>query len=211
MKYPIIVTAFDNGVELFIPDPEQVKTVYEQLLLQDASAPFPFWAKIWASANALAAYLSEHPELIAGKHLLEIGAGIGLPSFTIAPHTASLIISDHNADAVALLEKNIEHSGLAHIKCRQLDWNHFPEDITADIVLLSDVNYAPDQFDNLLYLIKRFTQQGSTILLSTPQRIMASPFVQSLQQFCCETILQTIIDNGQEVEIAILILRAKEG
>jgi hypothetical protein len=31
-----------------------------------------------------------------------------------------------------------------------LDWNALPEDLAADVVLLSDINYEPEAFDALL-------------------------------------------------------------
>jgi len=183
--------------------------VYEQLLAKDAATSFPFWAKIWPSAIALSSFLQAEPDWIEGKRVLELGAGIGLPSFSMVPHAAEMIISDHATEAVKLIEKNIQYLGLHHVNAMCLDWNHFPEDIEAEIVLLSDINYAPDQFGPLLALIRKFLEQGTTIILSTPQRISITPFAEALQPFIKRSVLQTVEEMKQAVDIRLLILEKR--
>ena len=75
-----------------------------------------------------------------------------------------------------------------------------------DVVLLSDVNYDPTQFDVLIHLIDKFILQGSTIILSTPQRIIASPFVQKLQAYIKDRYEGLVDENGFNQEISILVL-----
>lgn len=195
-----------DGISLYVPDPERVKPVYEQLLAKDAATPFPFWAKIWPSAIALSSFLKTEPDWIEGKRVLELGAGIGLPSFVMASHAAEMIVSDHAPEAVALMEKNIQYLGLHHARAMCLDWNDFPDDIKAETVLLSDINYAPDQFEPLLALIRKFLEQGATIILSTPQRITITPFAEALQPFIKHSVLQTVEEMKQAVDIRLLIL-----
>jgi predicted nicotinamide N-methyase len=144
--------------------------------------------------------------LIQNKHVLEIGAGIGLPSLMMAGFTKSIQISDYDKEAVALLQKNIAHLQLQNAKALQLDWNALPENLQPDVLILSDVNYDPTQFDVLISLIDKFIHQGSTIILSTPQRIMASPFVQKLESFIIERHEALADENGIPKEISILVL-----
>jgi predicted nicotinamide N-methyase len=206
MLYQDTLVSFRDGLSLYVPDEELVKPVYEQLLTQDAATPFPFWAKIWPSAIEMVSFLRAEPSWIDGKHVLELGAGIGLPSFAMAHHASSMIISDHAPEAVKLIEKNIQQLGLHHVKAMCLDWNHFPDHITADTLLLSDINYAPNEFGPLLALIQKFLEQGTTILLSTPQRITITPFAEAVQPFIKHSVLQSHANKGQSVDIRILIL-----
>ena len=168
--------------------------------------PFPFWAKLWPSSIALLDVLKAHPHLIQNKHILEIGAGIGLPSLMMAGIAKSVQISDYDKEAVDLLQKNIEHLQIQNAEALQLDWNAIPENIQPDVVLLSDVNYDPAQFDVLIHLIEKFMRQGSTIILSTPQRIMASPFVLKLELYIKERYEAFAYENGIQKEISILVL-----
>ena len=206
MLYPDKLMDVQDGFMLYVPDPEMVKPVYEDLLSGDAATPFPFWARIWPSAIALSDFLKTETHWIEGKRVLELGAGIGLPSFMMAGYASEMIISDHAQEAVALIQKNIRHSGLQHVKAMQLDWNDFPDHIQADTLLLSDINYADDQFEPLLQLIRKFLEQGTTIHLSTPHRINVNPFVTALQPFIKRSVLHTVAYLQQLIEIRILIL-----
>ena len=206
MQYPIQLTQISAEKAIYIPDYEKVKEIYTSLLNLDPNTPFPFWAKLWPSSIALLDVLKAHPHLIQNKHVLEIGAGIGLPSLMIAAVAKSIQISDYDKEAVALLQKNIEHLQIQNAEALQLDWNAIPENIQPDVVLLSDVNYDPAQFDVLIHLIEKFMRQGSTIILSTPQRIMASPFVLKLELYIKERYEAFADENGIKKEISILVL-----
>jgi predicted nicotinamide N-methyase len=118
----------------------------------------------------------------------------------------SIQISDYNLDAVELLRKNIEHLELENAEALRLDWNALPEAIYPEVVILSDVNYDPTQFETLTKMIEKFLHQGSTVILSTPQRIMASPFVQKLEGYIIERHEALVDENGIPKEISILVL-----
>ena len=48
--------------------------------------------------------------------------------------------------------------------------------------------------------------QGCAIILSTPQRIMASPFVQKLEASIIDRYEAMVDENGIQKEISILVL-----
>ena len=206
MQYPIQLTQISTEKGIYIPLYEQVKEVYVSMLNLDPNTPFPFWAKLWPSSIALLDVLEAHPHLIQNKHVLELGAGIGLPSLMLAPITKSIQISDYDKEAVVLLQKNIEHLQLQNAEALQLDWNHIPENLNPEVIIFSDVNYDPGQFDVLIHLIDKFMNQGCAIILSTPQRIMASPFVQKLEAYITDRYEALVDENGLNQEISILVL-----
>jgi predicted nicotinamide N-methyase len=206
MQYPVQLTQIGAEKAIYIPAYEAVKTIYTDLLALDPATPFPYWAKVWPSATALHNVLQKHPSLIRDKTVLELGAGVGLPALMIADITNSIQISDYDLEAVELLRKNIAHLQLQNVQAMQLDWNTIPEHITAEVVILSDVNYDPTQFETLTKLIEKFIHQGCTIILSTPQRIMASPFVLALSEFIIADYVEMVDENGVTKEISILVL-----
>lgn len=206
MNYPITLVQLENGLTLSVPISESVKYTYEQLLEKEPLTPFPFWAKLWASSKALTSFLINHSEWIQDKTALEIGAGIGQPSFTIAAKAKEVIISDHNADAVELINYNIQQLACTNVKAACLDWNDFPKNIQADIILLSDINYAPDEFEPLLKLIQHFIKLKSKIIIATPQRIMASPFIEKLEGYIKHAYTTTINEADLSVVVSIYIL-----
>jgi predicted nicotinamide N-methyase len=206
MQYPVQLTQISAEKVIYIPAYEAVKTIYADLLALDPATPFPYWAKVWPSAIALVKVIQKHPSLIRDKTVLELGAGIGLPSLLMASEAKTIQISDYDLEAVELLQKNIKHLQLQNVRAMQLDWNTIPENITAEVIILSDVNYDPTQFETLTKLIEKFIHQGCTIILSTPQRIMASPFVLALSEFIITDYLEMVDENGVTKEISILVL-----
>ena len=206
MQYPVQLTQIGAEKAIYIPAYEAVKTIYADLLALDPATPFPYWAKVWPSAIALHNVLKKHSSLIKDKTVLELGAGIGLPSLMMASEAKTIQVSDYDLEAVELLRKNIAHLQLQNVQALQIDWNDLPENINPEVIILSDVNYDPTQFETLTKLIEKFIYQGCAIILSTPQRIMASPFVLALSEFIIADYLEMVDENGVTKEISILVL-----
>ncbi len=208
MLYPITLVEFPGGLQLHVPDPDRVKPMYDKLMVINSNTAFPFWAKIWPSSLALAAFLRKEPHWISSKQVLEIGAGIGLPSFSISGEAKTLVISDHSMEAVVLMEKNIQTLGLSNAKALYLDWNDFPPDISADTVLFSDINYDPEQFEVLLSLIQQLLKKGVTVVIATPERISAVSFAVQLEPYVTHAVLESVVTGQQTIDIRIFVLSA---
>jgi len=205
--YPIILEQISPQISLWVPDVAAVKTVYDKLRKQDPNLPFPYWAKIWASSKAMVTFLQEEPHWIENMKLLEIGAGIGIPSFFMAQKASEIIISDYDNEAVSLANKNIAHLNLTNARSLVLNWNHIPEYIIADTILLSDTNYNPSDFDALVISINSFLSKGCIVILATPNRITANPFLEKLSAFIHKTKNYRIIEGKIEKEIAVFVLK----
>ncbi len=206
MMYPLSLVDFHDGLSLYVPDLELVKSTYQDSIIQNKNTAFPFWAKVWPSSKAMTTFLQSEISLIQSKRVLEIGSGIGLPSFSIASHVSELIISDYSSDAVELIERNITHLSLPHAKSMRIDWNTISDDIHADVVLLSDINYNPDDFTPLLSMIQCFIAAGSTVIIATPQRIMTNPFVESIKPFINRSLVIPVEEMHHVLDIGIVIL-----
>lgn len=77
---------------------DDVVALWEALEQQRGSAPEepPFWAAAWPGGQALARYLLDHPDTVAGRPVLDLGSGSGLVAVAAAlagadPVTASEI------------------------------------------------------------------------------------------------------------------------
>ena len=206
MIYKTHLVPLLDDLTIYVPIEGLVKPTYEQQLINDTSTSFPFWAKIWPASKAMCSFLQKEAAYIKGKRVLEIGAGIGIPSFIIAKHALEIIMSDHAPEAVELIKKNIQHLGLTNVKAMCIDWNHFPENMGAQTIILSDINYAPEQFEPLLKLVRTLLDQGSTIIIATPQRITALPFVEAIQPFVKRSVLHSISEGEQLIDIRMLVL-----
>src|SRR5271154_2331159 len=54
--------------------------------------PPPFWAFAWAGGQALARYLLDHPEIVAGREVLDIGSGSGIVAIAAAKAGAARVV-----------------------------------------------------------------------------------------------------------------------
>lgn len=136
--------------------------------------------------------------------MLELAAGLGLPSLVAARYAKQVICSDYLPEPLSFVQMSATENGIRNIETRIINWHHIPADLLTDIVLLSDVNYDPASFDALDQLLSFFLEQDSLIILSTPQRIMAKPFIEKWMPFI--TIQEEFILED-EVRVSVLGLR----
>ena len=54
-----------------------------------AGQPPPFWAFAWPGGQVLARYVLDHPDLVAGRRVLDLGSGSGLVAIAAALAGAS--------------------------------------------------------------------------------------------------------------------------
>ena len=194
----------NTTIELAVPDFVQLQALY-----QLGELDFPYWAKIWPSAIALANFLQENPSYIQNKKLLELAAGIGLPSFVAAKYASHICCSDYAPAAIAFLEKNIADNQVSNISSALINWQAIPKSVEAEVLLLSDINYNPSDFETVFLMLEQFVQQGTTILLSTPQRLVAKDFIAKLLPWCVLNKEQEIRFNHETVLINIFVLQKK--
>ena len=205
--YPLQLVKLNTELTLYVPDPARIQSTYQKLAAENTATIFPYWAKVWASAHAMTQFLQEEPTWIQNKIVLEIGAGIGIPSFSIASLTKKITISDHVPDAVALLQKNIDYLALNNAQAACIDWNTISEDTTVDTILLSDTNYEPSAHNNLVVLINRFINNGSSIILATPNRLASNPFIDRISKYSTSTKKYSIAENDTNKEIVVMVLK----
>ncbi len=195
-------------IDLFVPHAKEVQDNYLRQKVGQPELPFPHWSKLWAAGLAMADFIHQHPEMVQNKKVLELAAGLGLPSMVAARYAQSVCCTDYLAESVATMTRSARHLQLSNVTCTLIDWNFLPDDLTADTLLLSDINYDPDQFDQLYQVMQRFIQQGTRILLTTPQRLMSKPFIEKLLPFCSQQVEMSVLHLQQYTPISLLVLGA---
>lgn len=194
------------SIDLFVPDAQEVQERYFLQKKTKDDIPFPHWSRLWPSAFALADFIHQHSAIVENKNVLELAAGLGLPGFVAAGYAKSVCCSDYLEDAVITMVRSAKHLQFSNVTCRLLDWNQLPEGLSADVLLLSDINYDPEQFDRLYLVLQGFLQKGTTILLSSPQRLMAKPFIERLLPDCKKQYEMLVEFEGQQVMISLLVM-----
>ncbi|WP_157576699.1 methyltransferase [Asinibacterium sp. OR53] len=187
---------------LYVPYQEQVRRLYQQ----NTTAPFPYWARLWPASIAMGRWVVENKSLLRNKKVLELAAGLALPSLIAARYAGEVCCSDYLPEPLEVVARSIAHNKLSSIQCQLLNWHHLPENIDTDILLLSDVNYHPSEFDALMRVIMLFLDKGTRIVLTTPQRLAAKPFIEKLLPFCTMQKETAIDHDGSTTVISLLQL-----
>ncbi|MCR6637072.1 methyltransferase [Devosia sp.] len=133
-RFTLAPLPFRPDISLYRPTPQSGLIGF--LAAQGRADEPPYWAYAWAGGAVLALYLQDHPEIVAGKTVLDFGAGSGLVGIAAARAGATKIWAiepDSNAHAAMML--NAEANGAAIAS-----WNEhgLPE---VDIILAGDVFY----------------------------------------------------------------------
>src|SRR5689334_7941871 len=75
--------------------------------LGEIGLPPPYWAFAWAGGQALARYVLDHPALVRGRRVLDIGAGSGLVGLAaVKAGAAEVLAADIDAFACAAIRLN---------------------------------------------------------------------------------------------------------
>jgi predicted nicotinamide N-methyase len=130
--------------------------------------PPPFWAFAWAGGQALARYLLDHPEAVAGKRVLDFAAGSGLAGIAARAGAARVEAAEVDRFAAAAIRLNAGLNGVA-IEMLEADlvgaanpgW---------DLVLDGDVCYERPMAEAVEAWLKGLAAQGTAVLLGDPGR-----------------------------------------
>ncbi|TXM69265.1 methyltransferase [Methylobacterium sp. WL103] len=138
--------------------------------LAEIGLPPPFWAFAWAGGQALARYLLDNPEVVAGRRVLDFASGSGLVAIAAAKSgAASVLASDLDPFAIAAIPLNAAANGVAgRITATAADLVGTVPDV--DLVLAADIFYERDLAAAVGGWLGRLHAAGTTVLLGDPGR-----------------------------------------
>lgn len=125
--------------------------------------PPPFWAFAWPGGLALARYLLAHPDLVAGRTVLDLGSGSGLVAIAAAMAGAARVLaSEIDPLAIAAIGLNARANAVPApaVLGDVLDG----DGEGAEVVLAGDVWYSRPLAERVLGLIERAAAQGASVL-----------------------------------------------
>lgn len=123
--------------------------------------PPPFWAFAWAGGQALARYLLDHPEVVAGRRVLDVASGSGLVAIAAARAGAAQVAAvDVDPEAVAAAHRNAKANGVA-----------LAQDVPRpEVVLAGDAFYSARVAEQIMPVLRTARQQGASVLVGEPGR-----------------------------------------
>jgi predicted nicotinamide N-methyase len=131
--------------------------------------PPPFWAFAWAGGQAIARYLLDHPEVVAGKRVLDFATGGGLQAIAAKRAGAAAVEAvdiDPFACAAALLNAALNDVDI-RVTCRDRVGEPNPG---WDVVLAGDVCYEGPMTLRIEAWLRAIAGAGSLVLLGDPGR-----------------------------------------
>jgi predicted nicotinamide N-methyase len=141
----------------------------EQEQVGPGSEP-PFWAAAWPGGQALARYVLDHPEVVAGRTVLDLGAGSGLVAVAAALAGAEQVTaSEVDPYGRAAIAVNAAENGTGPFVVTG-DLLDSAPDAGLDVVLAGDVCYDREMTERVLPFLGRAWLGGATVLLGDPGR-----------------------------------------
>jgi predicted nicotinamide N-methyase len=134
-----------------------------------AGLPPPYWAFAWAGGQALARYLLDHPALVDGRRVFDLGSGSGLVAIAAArAGAAEVTASDVDVFAVAAIALNAEVNGVTVTST--LDDVVDGDGVDADLVLAGDLFYEKPMAGRVLRFLDQARRRGVDVLVGDPGR-----------------------------------------
>ena len=158
----------------FVPELRVHKAVptsgLRQLAERDPGFESPYWAHHWGGGLALARFLIDQPETVAGRRVLDLGTGSGIVAIAAKLAGAGdVIAADVDPYAIEALKLNAAANGVAVTT--------YLGDITAagaipdvDIVLVGDLFYDQATARRVTSFLTLCRATGIDVLIGDPRR-----------------------------------------
>lgn len=130
--------------------------------------PPPFWAFAWAGGQALARYILDHPDAVAGKRVLDFASGCGIAAIAAAKAGAARVeASEIDAFALAALQLNSD-ANAAGIAASGEDL--IGKDEGWEVVLAGDICYERELAERVFAWLQALSARGARVLIGDPGR-----------------------------------------
>jgi predicted nicotinamide N-methyase len=136
--------------------------------LGELGLPPPFWAFAWAGGQALARYLLDHEEIVAGRRVLDVASGSGLVAIAaMKAGAASAHAADIDRFALHAARLNAE---LNDVRLETSADDPIGQPTEAELILVGDLFYDRDLAPRVLAWLQTLQAQGKSVLIGDPGR-----------------------------------------
>lgn len=211
IKYPTKTRTLKISDKVFVLEEirdldEAIDLICNEMTEEEQLDPFaedlcPYFGVLWPSSIALSEFIGEHPELVKGKKVLELGCGLGLPSLISSHLGGDVLATDYHPDVEEYYLRNCRHSSVKSSYMR-LNWREGTEDIGKfDTVIGSDVLYESKHSREVALGLIRFLKPGGRILLSDPLRPYLQGFLAAMREERMKEEMYVREAEGKEILI----------
>jgi len=144
-----------------------------EAFLQESGLDPPYWAFPWPGGMALARHLLDHPDLVRGRRVLDLGSGSGLTAIAAALAGGRAVVAN-DTDAVACraarLNAALNGVTLTVDGSDRLAGDGGPADERFDVILAADICYERPMAERAIGWLRREAARGARVLLADPGR-----------------------------------------
>ncbi|WP_156648234.1 methyltransferase [Methylobacterium sp. Leaf108] len=138
--------------------------------LAEIGLPPPFWAFAWAGGQALARYVLDNPEVVAGRRVLDFASGSGLVAIAAAMAGArGVTASDLDPFAIPAIGLNAAANGVAE-RITAVRADLVGTDPGDAVVLAADIFYERDIAARVTEWLGGLHARGAVVLIGDPGR-----------------------------------------
>lgn len=137
--------------------------------LAEIGLPPPFWAFAWAGGQALARYILDNPQVVAGKQVVDFASGSGIVGIAAMKAGATHVLAaDIDGFCGAALSLNAAANGV-DVDFTDANLLDAPPP-AADVILAGDICYEKPMADAVMAWLAAARARGTTVLIGDPGR-----------------------------------------
>lgn len=136
--------------------------------LRALSEADPFWAFAWEGGTALARYVLDHPEIVRGRTIFDLGCGSAIEGIAAMLAGADRTVAN-DLDPLALVAATLSAEANGVTLAGDLG-DRVGDALEADVLLLGDMTYEPALSAKILGWARELGRRGTTVLLGDPGR-----------------------------------------
>jgi predicted nicotinamide N-methyase len=131
--------------------------------------PPPFWAFAWAGGQALARYLIDHPQEVAGQRVVDFATGSGIVAIAARRAGAARVLAaDIDGFCAAAVALNAEANGVTVDFTGADLLDAAPP--AADLILAADICYEQPLAGRVMAWLAQARAAGARVLIGDPGR-----------------------------------------
>jgi methyltransferase-like protein 23 len=159
-----------------------VSAADEVRYLDQMAGRLPYGVVLWPAAIALAHEVATRAAAFAGRSVLELGAGTGLPGLVAASVGARVVQTDRQELALHVARLNGERNSAGPIEYRLADWSVWSDAGRYDWILGSDILYGAELHPDLRRIFETNLAVGGRVLLADPFRGVSLGLLEALER-----------------------------
>ncbi len=140
--------------------------------LRELGLPPPYWAFAWAGGQALARYVLERPEQVAGQRVLDLASGSGLVGIAaVKAGAVPVVAAEIDSFAQAAIALNMETNGVyLDVVTHDLLDDRPAGEPRYDVILVGDFFYEDAAATRTFAFLRRHAALGTRVLVGDPGR-----------------------------------------